>query len=156
MIILCMSGIPKSTAVSVEKGIIDYDMEVSRRMVRIAKDPLWTLMYVDSLLSMDRQGFTVLGDINKHVIKGMDSEGIDYKIIIPDISLKKAWFEMMAAEVKKNPRAAALESMIRLNKEYDDIFKSLKDRDNTIIVKDMDFSLENIIEDIKKGSSVSK
>lgn len=156
MIILCMSGTPKGTAVSVEKGIIDYDMEVSRRMVRIARDPLWTLMYVDSLLSMDRQGFTVLGDINKHVIKGMDSEGIDYKIIIPDISLKKAWFEMMAAEVKKNPRAAALESMVRLNAEYDEIYGSLKDRDNTIIIKDMDFSLESIIEDIKKEASVSK
>lgn len=151
-----MSGMPKSTAVSVEKGIIGYDMEVSRRMVRIAKDPLWTLMYVDSLLSMDRQGFTVLGDINMHVIKGMDSEEIDYKIIIPDVSLKKAWFEMMAAEVKKNPRATALESMIRLNKEYDDIFKSLKDRGNAIIIKDMDFSLENIIEDIKKGTYASK
>ena len=153
MIILCMSGMPKSTAVSVEKGIIAYDMEVSRRMVRTTRDPLWTLMYVDSLLYMDRQGFTVLGDINMHIIKGMDSEGIDYKIIIPDISLKKAWFEMMAAEVKKNPRAAALESMIRLKTEYDDIFQSLKDRDNTIIIKDMDFSLESIIEDIRKGSS---
>ena len=148
-----MSGMPKSTAVSVENGVIDYDMEVCRRMVRATRDPLWTLMYVDSLLYMDRQGFTVLGDINMHIIKGMDSEGIDYKIIIPDISLKKAWFEMMAAEVKKNPRAVALESMIRLKKEYDDIFRSLKDRDNTIIIKDMGFSLERIIEDIKKGSS---
>ena len=46
------------------------------------------MTYIDTLLYLDKQGYTVLGNINRAIIEGLDHAKMKFHIITPDTTLK--------------------------------------------------------------------
>ena len=50
--------------------------------------PSWPVTYTDTLPYLDKQGYMVLGNINRTIIEGLDHAKVKFHIIIPDTTLK--------------------------------------------------------------------
>lgn len=46
------------------------------------------MTYIDTLLYLDKQGYTVLGNINRTIIEGLDHAKVKFHIITSDTTLK--------------------------------------------------------------------
>ena len=46
------------------------------------------MTYIGTLLYLDKQGYTVLGNINRTIIEGLDHAKVKFHIITPDTTLK--------------------------------------------------------------------
>lgn len=46
------------------------------------------MTYIRTLLYLDKQGYTVLGDINRTIIEGLDHAKVKFHIITSDTTLK--------------------------------------------------------------------
>lgn len=50
--------------------------------------PSWPMTYIDTLPYLDKQGYMVLGNINRTIIEGLDHAKMKFRIITPDTTLK--------------------------------------------------------------------
>lgn len=50
--------------------------------------PSWPVTYIDTLLYIDKQGYAVLGNINRTTIEGLDHAKMKFRIITSDTTLK--------------------------------------------------------------------
>ena len=46
------------------------------------------MTYIDTLPYLDKQGYTVLGNINRTIIEGLDHAKVKFHVITPDTTLK--------------------------------------------------------------------
>lgn len=46
------------------------------------------MTYIDTLLYLDKQGYAVLGNINRTTIEGLDHAKVKFRIITSDTTLK--------------------------------------------------------------------
>lgn len=50
--------------------------------------PSRPVVHIDTLLYLDKQGYAVLGNINRTTIEGLDHAKMKFRIITPDTTLK--------------------------------------------------------------------
>lgn len=82
-------GCGKTCLADKSKCTIDLDSRITNRMCMRDKNvPNWHVTYMDTLLYLDKQGYTVLGSINRTIIEGLDHAKMKFHIIIPDTTLK--------------------------------------------------------------------
>ena len=64
------------------KCIIDLDSRIANRMCMRGKNvPSQPVTYIDTLPYLDKQGYTVLGNINRTIIEGLDHAKVKFHII---------------------------------------------------------------------------
>lgn len=151
MIILCFQGCGKTCLADKSKGIIDLDSRIANRMCMVGNGkniPNWPVMYVDTLLYLDKQGYTVLGNISRAIIDGLDHAKVKFHIITPDTTLKEQWLDKLRTRYNTSKDGNDLAAWQMAITDFDYVYKDMSKRDNVTFIKDMDYSLEQIIDEV--------
>lgn len=139
MIIIGYPGIGK-TNLGGRKNFIDLDSTLFNNI------DSWYNLYCDVAESLSNQGFNVLVSSHKIIRKILKNRDVKVISIVPSISLKDEWLQML----KNRSDASNLEkdqsSYLLAKSNYDcDIVSIKNDFKNNYVIKDMNFSLEKII-----------
>lgn len=96
---------------------------------------------MDTLLYLDKQGYTVLGSINRTIIEGLDHAKMKFHIIIPDTTLKKQWPDKLRTRYDASKGGNDLVAWQMAITDFSLVYKDMSKWDNVTFIKDMDYFL---------------
>lgn len=107
----------------------------------------WYESFCNVAIDLADQGYDVLVPSHEAIRRYLKSKKQSYTVVYPDPSLKEAWIEKLKTRYEENPNWETLSAYDAVLDHWDDFMKDLSSEESSIIIKDMGYSLYDMISD---------
>ena len=141
MIIAGYQGIGKSTLSQKNNRFIDLESSSFWKDGTRLED--WYYYYVNVAQHLDQSNKYIFVSSHDIVREEFNLRNIDYKVIFPSLELKEQWIDRLIQRYKKDPSIKNKNALNFANKYYDESIENLMLENDKIIIKDINYNLED-------------
>lgn len=143
MIYVGYQGIGKSTLARSIPNVID--LESSNFNINGKKIDNWEVIYCNIAKHLSSQGKIVFVSSHNEIRNYMKDHNIEYICIFPKKELKDHWINKLKDRYNRTQKDKDWKALNFAMKYYNDSIKELMEEKNTIIIDNIDYSLEDLI-----------
>ena len=107
----------------------------------------WYVMYCNIADHFSNMGYMVFVSTHADVRRCMNENGIEFTVIYPDKSLKDKWLEKLLTRYEISGSDKDKRAMDYVKEHYDETIDELSKEANRIVIKDMNYDLQGLIDD---------
>jgi len=107
----------------------------------------WYESYCNVAIDLADQGYNVLVPSHEAVRRYLKGMGVEYVVVYPDPSLKDQWIQKCHDRWKDNPNRETLSAYEAVRDHWDSFMEDLSSEESSIVIKDMKYSLYDMIMD---------
>lgn len=107
----------------------------------------WYESFCNVAIDLVEQGYDVLVPSHDAIRRYLKFHNQPYTVIYPDPKLKEDWVKKLKERYEDNPNRETLSAYEAVQDHWNDFMKDLSEEESSLVIKDMDYSLRDMITD---------